>query len=889
MSNINFDNPWQLLLIIPLFAVAIVPFCIAVRKDNRNGHNITALVLHLFICLFFTLAISGMSYESVVTQTEVYVLADISYSAEHSLDDVQQKLNEVADKLPENSKMGVVCFGRNTQQISDMGGGVPDVRSATKVDRSATDIGAAIRYAGNLFDDAVIKRLIVITDGVETVASNNIVKIVNTLQNEGVYIDAVYLDDNLPDAVCEVQIDDVDFTQNAYKDKTESVRVMVRANTGDSDRTDGYVSLYRGEERISRVTASFYSGLNIVSLPLPTDSAGTFRYEVRVETAESAADYSTYNNSNYFTQTVTDKREVLFVGGSQADVAAGRKIYGDDGVTYITDVDKLPLSVEDMCRYDEIALSNFDVRKVQSWQMFLSSLGALVNDYGKTLSTYGDTFVQENDGTSEPLNMLQKLLPFNIGNPNQESRLFALVLDISTSMNFESRLNVAKSAAVGLLQSLNPTDTVMVVGYSGVVKLLLDPTYLTTVGVIADKIQNCEVENETNLSAALNHTYDLMPKRFYDRRVIVISDGLIPRTDEQNAVDAAIKISRDDIALSAITVYAKPDGLALFDCIVNNQYAASGVFLQNIQHESEVDIVISDLRADTREIVIEGGSYDVTVSRSSDPAVTGVSAVEAVNGFWYNSAKNTATTVMTVKYYRDRVTAFDVPLYMYYKYGKGRVASFMSNISGAWTSEWIDGSGGAAFLGNLPEANLPDECIDSPFVLDVEGAGSSTSVYVTASATLPDSTDFTVVLTDPYGLVDTKTLVLQSGRYCADFATDAPGTYSVRIEYAQGNLRYSTETEFSVSYYAEYDSFVGYNKACLYRLLSENGQILDLDKIETLENVNSEYTTYVFKFTLLLLVACVVLFVVDIIIRQLKWKDVTSFFKGLFGRRKHEK
>lgn len=888
MNNINFDNPWLLFLLIPLFALAIAPFCIVIRKDNRNGHNISSLVLHLFICLFFTLAVSGMSYESVVTETEVYVLADISYSAEHSLDDVQQKLNDVAQKLPENSKMGVVCFGRNTQQISDMGGGVPDIRSATKVDRSATDIGAAIRYAGNLFDADVIKRLIVITDGVETVASNNIVKIVNTLQNDGVYIDAVYLDDNLPDDVREVQIDDVEFTQNAYKDKTESVRVMVRANTGSYSRTDGYVSLYQDGERISRVTASFYSGLNIVTLPLATDSAGIFRYEVRVETAESAADYSAYNNVNYFTQTVTDKREVLFIGGSQADVAAGQRIYGDDGVTYITDIAKLPLSVEDMCRYDEIALSNFDVRKVPSWQMFLSSLGALVNDYGKTLSTYGDTFVQENDGTSEPLNMLQKLLPFTIGNPDQESRLFALVLDISTSMNFESRLNVAKSAAIGLLQSLNPTDMVMVVGYSGVVRPLLDPTYLTTVGVIADAIQKCEVENETNLSAALNHTYDLMPKRFYDRRIIVISDGLIPASDAQKAVDAAIKISRDDIALSAITVYAKPDGLELFDRIVNNQYAVHGVFLQNIRHESEVDVAISDLRADAREIVIQGDSYAVTVSRPSDLAAAGVSAVEAVNGFWYNSAKNTATTVMTVKYYRDRVTAFDVPLYMYYKYGKGRVTSFMSDISGAWTSGWISGSGGAAFLKNLPAANVPDECIDSPFVLDVEGAGSSTSIYVTAPAMLPDSTAFTVTLTDPDGLVSTKTLVLQSGRYCADFATDAPGTYSALIEYANGDLKYGTQTEFSVSYYAEYDSFTGYSKAYLYRLLSENGRIIELDK-DSLENSDSEYTTYVFKFTLLLLVACAALFVVDIIIRQLKWKDVTSFVSGLFRRRTHEK
>lgn len=889
MSNISFDNPLLLLIVIPLLAVAIVPFCIAVRKENRNGHNVASLVLHIVMCVCLTLAISGMKYETVVTETNVYVLADISYSAEHNLDDVQNKLEQVSQKLPKNSKMGVICFGRNVQQISDMGGGVPDVRSASKVDRSATDIGAAIRYAGNLFDNDVIKRIIVITDGMETVASNNLVKIVSSLQNDGVYIDAVYLDDNLSNSVAEVQIDDVDFTPYTYLNRDEQAQVMVRACTGESDRIDGYVSLYKDGELISRVAASFYDGLNVVTVPVVTSAAGSFGYEARVETANVGLDYSSYNNSYVFTQRVTDKREVLFVGGSEYDFNAGRAIYGEKGVTFVSDISRLPLSVEDMCRYDEIALCNFDVRKVPSWEMFLSSVGTLVNDYGKTLSTYGDTFLQENDGSSEPLNMLAKMLPFNIGNPDQESRLFALVLDISTSMNFESRLGVAKSAATQLLQSLNSSDMVMVVGYSGVVRPLLDPTYLTTMGVIVDAIEKIEVENETNLSAALNHTYELMPKRFYDRRVVIISDGLDPASDHSAAIDAANKISKDGIAVSAITVYGKPDGVNLFEKIVNNPNAQSGVFYQNIEHESQVDVVIGDLRAGVKDIVIEGESYAVTVQRPYDDSVEGVSSIESVGGFWYNSAKSTATTVLTAKYYRDRVTSFDVPLYLYYNYGKGRVTSFMSNPANYWTDNWAGGSEGSKFYKNLPDATLPQECVDSPFLLEVEGAGSSAAVYVTASATLPDTSNFTVTLTDPDGLVSTKTLALQSGRYYAGFTADVPGVYSVRIEYSHGNLHYSSQTEFSVPYYAEYDSFTSYNKAYLYRLLSENGSILDLDEINTLENNDSYYTTYVLEFTVILLIVCAVLFVADIVIRQLKWKDVTSFFKGLFRRRSNEK
>ena len=82
------------------------------------------------------------------------------------------------------------------------------------------------------------------------------------------------------------------------------------------------------------------------------------------------------NNNGLFAQTVTDERKVLFIGASASDVAAGRNIYGDNDVTYITDVAQIPLTVEKMCGYDEIVLSNFDVRTLNQAQCFDKSFNA---------------------------------------------------------------------------------------------------------------------------------------------------------------------------------------------------------------------------------------------------------------------------------------------------------------------------------------------------------------------------------------------------------------------------------------------------------------------------------------------------------------------------------
>lgn len=890
MNSISFVNPYLLFLLLPLVAIVVVPFAIAVRRDNVNAHNITSLVIQLIMCVTITLAFAGMTFERVITETNVYVLADISYSADDNLDKVQENVKKISQKLPRNSKMGVICFGRNYKLLSGLGDPVPDVRKADGVDRSATDIASALRYAGNLFEDDVIKRIIIITDGAETVTTNNIVRVVSSLQDSGVYVDAVYMDNNIKAETKEVQIDGADCSPATYLNKEEEVSVLVRANCGEEEgaRIDGYVTLLKDGAILERRTVSFYSGLNSVILPLSTDTAGTFRYELRVDAVAETDDTSGYNNVYSFSQTVSAERRVLVIGGAADDATAAQAIYGTDNVTYITDPTRVPITVEELCVYDEIVLSNFDVRRVTGATMFMKSLSTLVDDYGKTLATYGNTYVQEDDGENgeTPLTILADLLPVKIGNNDTDKRLVAIVLDISISMNFNSRFAVAKNTAIEFLKVLNPTDTVMVVGFSGGVTELLPPTPLTVPGVIIDRINKCSAENGTNLSAALTHTYNLMPSNFHDKQVVIISDGMNPQSDEAGTKEIARKMSSENIAVSAIGIYPDDYGNGLLRKIVfdENPNATERSFYKVIEHESEIDITLKDLNEETRQIRIEGERYTVKIRSENDKSVEGVSALNPVWGFWYNSAKSTANTVLTATYFRDRVQSFDVPLYAYWQSGKGKVYSFTSDISGDWTFGFIAGDG-RKFYENIAGASLPSERIVSPFIVDVEEDGGTATVLVNASSSLQNIPNFTITVTDPRGLVTSDVLSFNSSAYMTQFNVDVPGTYAVHLEYSNGNKAYTADTEFSVPYYAEYDAFAAYSKSLLYRLITEYGDIINPDEVSALENSSSAYLSYVLDLTLPLMVLCALLFVAEIIIRQLRWKDVTSFFKGLFGRR----
>lgn len=899
MSNISFDNPWLLLIAIPLLLAILVPFFITVRRDNANFHNIASVCLHVVIVICVTLAISGMAFEAVITDTQVYVLADVSYSTSYNIDDVQSKVEKVAGKLPRNSKVGVICFGRDYYRASDLGDRVPNIRSAAeKVDRSATDIGAVLRYAGNLFDDGVIKRIIVITDGVETVTTNNVVTVVAALQENDVYIDAVFIDDNISEDTKEIQLDSVEATSSTYLDKDEEVNVLVRANCGKEsngraiESVQGYVNLYQNGTRIKRQPETFFNGLNAVTITLPTDSVGTFNYEVTVETVNPDGDTSPYNNVGYFTQKVTDERNVLFIGGTTADVAAGQRIYGINGVDYITEVSKIPLTVESMCNYDEIVFSNFDVRTIRAHDMFLTSLETLVNDYGKTLTTYGNTYIQDDPDPDNPdpaLKRLSGLLPVRVGNYDQDQRLVAIVLDISVSMGYNEKLAVAKRAAIELISVLNNTDTVMVVGFSSVIEEFQPAVQLTARKVVIEKIEEKTVENHTSLSGALIETHKMLPLRFHDKQVIVITDGLTSSEDFRVAGAEVKAMSQEGIVVSALGIYPDDDDDAELYKLIYDNATSEDAFYKLIKNEKEVDVIFRELSENTQQVRIDetGVLYEVTLRRPEDEVAQGVSNIAALDGFWYSAAKTQATTVLTAKYYRDTVTTFDVPIYAYWSGGgKGKVVSFLSDITSDWTGEWTAGTDGWKFLSNIPDATLPSERITTPFLVEVEGKGNSTTINVQTPASMQGGTKFSAVLTDPRGMVTQRELTYASGIYLATFQTDAPGTYSLHLTYEGGGVTYESDTDFSVAYYAEYDSFTSFSSSYLYRIKSENGKILDLDKIDRLDNSESEYTTYMFSFTMPLMIAIAVLFVIDIIIRQLRWQDITSFFGGVSRRRK---
>lgn len=876
MSSVSFDNVWLLLILIPALAALVVPFVLAVRKENAGVQNVVSFVAHILIAVLVVMAIAGTKVTAVMTETEVYVVADVSYSANRNLDTVDEYVLNVKNALPRNSKLGLVCFAKDAQLLVEAGGELASVQTAD-VDASATDIAGALEYTADLFTEDAIKRIVLITDGKQTGTDSSVRAVVEGLNARGIYVDALYLDDNIKDGDTEVEITGVEFSDKVYLNHRASVSVQIRS----SFETQAVVRLYRnGTEVAATVPEPCVSkGVTLVEFELDTSLSGTYDYEVKVE---AEGDESPYNNGYSFTQQVTGLLNVMLVTASTADAEAIEELYGPSATVAVYDITKtrsIPCTLEEICRFDEIMLADVDVREIPNVTSFIDAVETAVSKFGKSLVTFGDLKIQNR--TDDALTALEDMLPVNFGNNDQDPKLLALVIDNSHSMNQASRLAIAKAAAKELVSQLSLSDYVAIYAFSGSVEPVF--TSLLPIGseenreAIMRAIDNMDHRHGTVISSGLEETYKLIKDNaaVSSKQVMLISDGRASSEEDiYTSVEIAAKMYADDGIVTSVINAAYTVEDSAVATLQNIAKAGLGKYYL-VTSEDAVEVVLEEVKDDISEAVIEGESA-VTIKRAGDDAVEGVTGLSAIYGYVYGKAELSATTVITAAYVKESGSTVDAPVYTYWNYGNGRVAVFTSAVTGDWIKDW--GNVGDRLFRNLLTSNTPSERTDAPFLLSLSGDGTTAEIMVTpAQVTAYGTAEATITL--PSGETVTRQIALNEDKNYVTFETPLTGRYQVVVRYEGETGTFTATRYLNVSYAEEYDAFVAYDASVLSGVLP-NGNVWENGAV-VLENDAAEVTTYEFYFTLPFLIAAVVLFVADVVVRKLKWSDI----KSLFGKK----
>lgn len=869
MRNVSFDNPLLLLIAVPLLLAVILPYAWAIRKENRNKAVVATLVLHILMVLAITLAAAGTMLTTYMTKTEVIFVADVSYSAQKNLELVDTHIQTVSKKLPRNTKTGLVCFGKDYTLSADIGEKLPSVKQAVNVvDDSATDIASALHYASTLFSSDAIKHVVLLTDGRETgaEATSRLIQAIEALYFANINIDAIFVDNNIANGETEVQLSGVEAAGATYLNHNAQATVMVQT----ASSMNAKISLYKNGELYEELWKTLDNGYNLVKFRLDTTQAGTFDYEVRVEAED---DLSPHNNSYGFTQVVTGNLRVLLVSGREEDRQSLQELYGDNAEidAYINDP-HVPYTVEAMAKYDQIVISSVDVGKLENGTAFVDSVDKAVSVFGKSLINLGDGKVQ--DHMNDVQDKYESLLPLRYGNANRDQKLYVLVLDTSRSMNSASKMSNAKQVAMKLLNLLNEEDQVMVIGFSGAPELVVSLQKASNKMELIKTINSLECTQGTMLGAAMREAYNqIRGLNVENKQVMLISDGLSYMGEGDDPVEIAARLQMDGTTVSAVNIGTRTnDGVSLMQSVA---VAGKGSY-HYVENIADVDrVVYEDIQPDLNESVVNKDTK-VVIKNGQDAVMKGVGVLPNVAGFIQCTAKSDAVTVLAVPYQKSSGAMVDVPLYAYWNYGSGRVACFTSDLLGEWTQAWQTESG-LAFFDNMLDTNIPQERMDYPYSISVEYDGIDSVVEVVPATIKPFAT-MQVQVTMPNGQQVEQVLNFDQTRYYYTFETPDVGKYEVQITYNFGDEPFVSHTVFYLARSPEYDAFAMCSAASLNGALRDRGDVYE-DGSLVIQHNKDEVSTYVMDFTVPLLVAAVVMYVVDIIIRKLKWVDIVSLFK----------
>ncbi len=894
MINISFDDPYLLLLIIPLALMVMIPYSIAIRRENRSREALVSLICHLLIVTLATLAVAGMMNTSVMTKTEVYVLADVSDSAATQTGTIEEKIKDLSRKLPINSQMGVIAFGKDAVINTPIGEEFTTL-SGDEVDRSATDIIQPLKLADSLFSADSIKRIVLYTDGfsTDTEATGELIQTVEHLKERGIYVDVVYVDSNIGNDIYEFQISDVEFNASTYLGHKNSANLLVESTV----ESNAVVRLSKNGEAYLEKAVKLTAGYNMISFDLYTDVKGEYDYTVSVHTEN---DSSANNNSMHFTQTVNDNISILLVTDREEDVRTIEALYGEDATidAYVKPIaDKeftssgapkpvsfdVPFTVEDLCKYDQFILSNVKLEEINNADTFIASIDTCVSQFGKSLITAGDNGLQGTEAASAKA--LANMLPIKFGNNDQEPKLYAIVIDSSRSMEFKNFdfFRMAKSAAKYMLGFLNENDYFTVVNFSGEAYVPIPPCQATkeNIALAETTIDALEVTQGTMIGRSLDRVCEMIaPYSFDDKQVMLISDGMSFEGGESLSDDpiaSAVKLKENNITVSTLNS-GNLEGINTMKMIAA---AGGGKYYFAESSKDLVGVMFEEVKDDVTDTVITG-KHDVIIKRPNDPVLEGVDELAAIDGYIYARSKASAENILFAEYKKANGTVVNAPLYSYWNYGNGRVATLTTSLGGEWTLDWQDGAG-ARFLQNINTTNIPKVKTDHPYTVDVSYDGKYVHVEIIPAVLNPDAT-MTVTVTKPDGETYTELLTFDSYRYFCEFEANTVGKYRVDTTYDLKTKSYSSSNVFNISYSPEYDRFNTYSPAVLHTVVRNNGTIYESGNA-VLENDPARLETYVTYFTVPLLAVAAGLYIVDTVIRKLKWADIKSFFGKRVKRR----
>ncbi len=249
MGNIrfSFEYPWLLLLLAILPLIWMASF--RSMAGLGPGRRFAALTFRSVVMLVIIFAIAGIQWVWISDKLTVIYLLDQSDSIARAKRDVMLeyaiKSVRTHRQSERNDRSGLIVFGREAAiEFPPYEDNLPDVQGVESYlgRTDATNLESALKLAQASFPEDSAKRVVIITDGIETIGSAQAVA--KSMSEAGIGIDVVPI--NLT-AKSEILVEKVDLPTNIRQGQPFESRIVVNRyqEQGSNEPIPGRLRLLR--------------------------------------------------------------------------------------------------------------------------------------------------------------------------------------------------------------------------------------------------------------------------------------------------------------------------------------------------------------------------------------------------------------------------------------------------------------------------------------------------------------------------------------------------------------------------------------------------------------------------------------------------------------------
>lgn len=868
MSNfkltLSFDDWWVLLLIIPLTVLALIPYFRLPKNRRRTRNRVVSMVIHILILALALCTLSGLTFhtQEEVTSFDVIFLVDASTSNEEAKEEMDTYIRRVLEEEnADDFNVGIVTFAKNQLYVSEIDDH-PDrvyesyISTDDTPDASATDIASALLYAKELLGELKNSRLIILSDGLAT--DGNATAAASAVAEAGVRVDAVHFDHDTPEN--EVQVIGLEVPENATVNGESIITVTLQSTGAGAVKLRLSDNTKRDKEQVINLSG----GVESFELPHTFTTDGVHKLSV---TLTSDSDSFKQNNQYFAYANLEGVHKVLIIDGTGSEATLVKDILNDSQDVTVTSPDKAPKTMSGLEKYAEIILMNVNMNDLPT--SYDALLERYVKENGGGLFAVGGTNTFALGGMEDTV--FADMLPVKMDSDEEQVLELMIIMDISSSMDKTlagsgiKRIKVAKDGAIESVNALKDADYVGMVTFDANASVLMPIRPASSRAQVIDRINNIKTGVGTLYGNALSTAQSLLfasRNNADHQHVIFLTDGTPADTGYENTIRS---MASRGITVSTIAIFDESDpdlgDLNALKSRVQQMAAIGGGRCYLVTNGRELpEIMRKETELSQKKLINE---EKVTPQvKDYSPVIQGVDKLPAIDGYLGVTAKEGATVAYT---------AGDDPLYVEWEYGAGKVACFMSDLSGAWTRTFMRQDSTKIFLNNIVR-NLAKT--KEGMQVDFVNQNHTTVINVTTPAVVGNSVRVTV--TNPDGKHQFFDLAVSGANsYTGSFPTPDTGIYELVIveRDALGDRVSSLETGYAFSYSKEYDAFAdpmdGY-KTLDAVCKSGGGQILlSTEQMFSGESLTVSYDT---DPSIPMIIAMILLFLLDVAVRKFNFK-----------------